>query len=190
MKKETSDKLLMKVAAKDGSVTLITKFVALNKQAATGHAKNPALTVIGDAAARDDAAFNNSGMSPAKPTAAQTMRDAMDEAGVERGTVKPSYLDVLKNRVGDAWDWTKGKWNQLGPEWQKSIGDVGLGTAGALTGDALVRALGGRKNKLMRLLGMVGGAGLGIAANSYLQRPDFKNTVNSGVSNIVNKLKG
>lgn len=189
MNKETSDKLLIKVAMKDKSITVLGDIAKMNKKA-VAYAKNPALTVIGEAAKQDTANQNNAGISPVKPTVAQATNNALEAAGVQRGYIKPSYLDVLKQRAGDAWDWTKGKWNQLSPATQKSIGDIGLGVAGAMTGDALVRLLGGKKNRALRLLAMLGGAGLGIAGNQYLQNADFKNTVNSGFNKLVSKLKG
>ena len=181
-------KLLLKVASGDKSITVLDDIVKLNKKA-VAYAKNPALSVIGDAAERDDAVFfnntaNSVGSIAASPrrTAAQEFRDAL--------LTKPSYIDVLKNRAGDAWSWTKGKWNQLSPETQKSIGDIGLGAAGAMTGDALIRLLGGKKNRALRLLAMLGGAGLGIAGNRYLQNPAFKSKVNTGFNSLINKFKG
>ena len=180
-------KLLLKAASGDKSITILGDIAKMNKKAVE-YAKNPALSVIGDAAARDDAAFFNHtadsvGSISASPrrTAAQEFRDAL--------YTKPSYLDVLKNRANDAWDWTKGKWNELGPETRNTIGAVGLGTAGGLAGDALIRLLGGKRSKALRLLGMLGGVGAGMAANSYLQNPDFKTKVDTGLSSLISKLK-
>lgn len=185
---DKENKLLMKIATGDKSITILGDIAKFNKKAVE-YAKNPALSVIGDAAARDDASFfnntaNSVGSIAASPrrTAAQEFRDALH--------TKPSYIDVLKNRANDAWNWTKGKWNELSPETQKFVGDVGLGAAGGLAGDALVRLLGGKRNKALRLLGMLGGVGVGMAANSYLQNPDFKNKVNTGFNSLINKFKG
>ena len=172
---DKENKLLMKIATGDKSITILGDIAKFNKKA-VAYAKNPALTVIGEAAERNPAA--------------NAITAAADKAGIQRGYVKPTYLDALKQRAGEAWDWTKGKWNELNPETQKFVGDIGLGTAGGFAGDALVRLLGGKRNKALRLLGMLGGVGVGMAANSYLQNHDFKNKVNTGFNSLINKFKG
>ena len=172
---DKENKLLMKIATGDKSITVLGDIAKLNKMA-VAYAKNPALTVIGDAAETNPAA--------------NAIMAAADKAGIQRGYVKPTYFDALKQRAGEAWDWTKGKWNELNPEVRNIAGGVGLGAAGGLAGDALVRLLGGKRNKALRLLGMLGGVGLGVAANNYLQNPDFKNKVNTGFNSLINKFKG
>lgn len=166
MNKETSNKLLIKVAMKDKSITVLGDIAKMNKKAA------------------DPLAWTK------QPTAEDTLVNNLNDNAVKTSVNKPSYIDVLKNRAGDAWNWTKGKWNELNPEVRDIAGGVGLGAAGGLAGDALVRMLGGKRNKALRLLGMLGGVGLGVAANSYLQNPDFKNKVNTGFSSLINKFKG
>ena len=163
---DKENKLLMKIATGDKSITILGDIAKFNKKAA------------------DPLAWTN------LPTAEDTLVNKLNDNAVKTVTnKKPSYIDVLKNRAGDAWNWTKGKWNELSPETQKFVGDVGLGTAGGLAGDALVRLLGGKRNKALRLLGMLGGVGVGMAANSYLQNPDFKNKVNTGFNSLINKFK-
>ena len=102
---------------------------------------------------------------------------------------KPSYMDTLNNYYNDTVNYVKNRWDKLSPETLKTVGDIGLGVAGGLTGDALVRLLGGKRNKALRLLGMIGGVGAGMAANSYLQSPDLRDTVKTGFNSLINKFK-
>ena len=165
---DKENKLLMKIATGDKSITILGDIAKFNKNAAT-----------------DPLAWSK------QPNAEDALINNLNDNAVNTVmSKKPSYIDALKQRAGDAWNWTKGKWNELSPETQKSIGDIGLGAAGGLAGDALVRLLGGKRNKALRLLGMLGGVGLGVAANNYLQNPDFKNKVNTGFNSLINKLKG
>lgn len=159
-------KLLVKIATGDKGVALLGKIATFKKQAYTA-TKKQAPVVVGEAAEQTPA--------------------GNAEAAVV--SAKPSYLDALKNRAAGAVGWTKGKWNGLNPETRNYVGGVGLGAAGGLAGDALARLLGGKRNKALRLLGTLGGVGFGMAANSYLQNPDFKTKVNNGLSSLISKLK-
>lgn len=163
---DKATKLLVKIATKDKGVAFLSNINALKKQAYK-FTKKPDPVVVGEVAEQ----------TPAGNVEAEVV------------TAKPSYLDALKNRAGGAWGWTKGKWNAMSPEARDTVGAVGLGIAGGAAGDALVRLLGGKRSKALRLLGMLGGVGAGMAANSYLQKPDFKTKVDNGLSSLISKLK-
>jgi hypothetical protein len=191
MKKETSDKLYIKVAALDDSIILMAKIAALNKLAIQ-YAQNPALTAIGDVAKQDTAQQNNARISPAQPTAAQTLTNAVNQAGIQTGApAKPTYMDALKQKAGQAWDWTKGQWNKLSPETRQSIQDIGAGTAGALAINGIAGLIPGvKKSKIMRALALIGGGAAGIGLSRYLSNPANRQSIADTYKQFTSKLKG
>ena len=109
---------------------------------------------------------------------------------VKQAAEDQSYLDMAKEQAKKLY----GKGRAFARENQQGIRDfstnLAYGVTGGLMGDALVRGLGGRKNKVLRLLGLLGGTVGGMAANGYLNNADFRNTVNTNIKGLYNKIKG
>ena len=75
-------------------------------------------------------------------------------------------------------------------ELTEGANNLAYGLTGGLLGDALVRGLGGRRNKVLRLLGLIGGGLAGQFAGAYVNNGGFRNEVNSGIKNLYNKITG
>lgn len=101
-----------------------------------------------------------------------------------------SYLDQAKEQAKKLYN--KGRnWASANQQGIRDFStDLAYGVSGGLLGDALVRGLGGRKSKVLRLLGLLGGTAGGMFANRYLNNSDFRGSVNSGVKSLYNKITG
>lgn len=101
---------------------------------------------------------------------------------------QPSYFDTLTARAKDLYGQGMDWWKGLTPAAKQTAGDIGLGTAGALGATMMLQGIPSfKKNKLLKAMALISGAGLGIAANRYIQDPAFAGNVNSAAKTVANK---